>query len=79
VSVFQPAFHLIVPLRPTHVEAIATLKEVFPMQEDLPPRDQNAVGGGWRVAVQSLTEVERVSGVGRHDEENYRLFRIGWC
>lgn len=78
-SVFQPAFHLIVPLRPTHAEAIATLKEVFPLEEDLPPRDKNAVGGGWRVATKSLTEVERVSGVGRHDEENYRLYTIAWC
>ncbi|BGP15756.1 hypothetical protein JCM10213_007948 [Rhodosporidiobolus nylandii] len=79
VDAFAPAFHLIVPLRPTHAEAIATLKDVFPLQEDLPPRDSSAPGGGWRVAVQSVTEIERVQGVGRSDEENYRLFRIGWC
>ncbi|GAA6027686.1 hypothetical protein JCM8097_007982 [Rhodosporidiobolus ruineniae] len=79
VKAFTPAFHLIVPLRPTHAEAIATLKDVFPLREDLPPRDETAPGGGWRVAVQSLTEVERVQGVGRSDEETYRLYRIGWC
>ncbi|GAA5830828.1 hypothetical protein JCM11251_001090 [Rhodosporidiobolus azoricus] len=79
VAVFSPAFHLIVPLRPTHAEAIATLKDVFPMKEDLPPRDANAPGGGWRVAVQSLTNIERVQGVGRSDEETYRLYRIAWC
>ncbi|GAA5849740.1 hypothetical protein JCM8547_000550 [Rhodosporidiobolus lusitaniae] len=79
VHVWEPAFHLIVPLRPTHAEAIATLKEVFPMQEDLPPRDPNAPGGGWRVAVKSLTEIERAAGVGRADEEKYRLYRIQWC
>ncbi|GAA5968814.1 hypothetical protein JCM11641_000741 [Rhodosporidiobolus odoratus] len=78
-SVFSPAFFLIVPLRPTHAEAIATLKDVFPLKEDLPDRDDKAVGGGWRVAVESLTEIERVQGVGRADEENYRLLRMGWC
>ncbi|GAA6020837.1 hypothetical protein JCM10207_001674 [Rhodosporidiobolus poonsookiae] len=79
VKPFSPAFHLIVPLRPTHAEAIATLKDVFPLREDLPPRDAKAPGGGWRVAVESLTEVERVQGVGRSDEEKYRYMRIGWC
>ncbi|GAA5885747.1 hypothetical protein JCM6882_007552 [Rhodosporidiobolus microsporus] len=79
VPVFEPAFHLIVPLRPTHAEAIATLKDVFPMKESLPPRNPNAPDGGWRVAVQSVTEIERVQGVGRADEENYRLYRIQWC
>ncbi|BGP47713.1 hypothetical protein JCM10450v2_003578 [Rhodotorula kratochvilovae] len=73
---YRPAFHLIVPLRPTHVEAIASIKEVFPRQEDLPPRGE---GEPWRVAVESVTEIERVQGVGRSDEENYRLYRIAWC
>lgn len=72
---YRPAFHLIVPLRPTHVEAIASINKVFPMREDLPPRKE---GEPWRVAVESVTEIERVKGVGRADEENYRLLRIGF-
>ncbi len=75
-AVFRPAFHLIVPLRPTHAEAIASIKEVFPKKEDLPERKE---GEPWRVAVETITEIERVQGVGRADEENYRLYRIGWC
>lgn len=75
-AVFRPAFHLIVPLRPTHAEAIASIKDVFPKKEDLPERQE---GEPWRVAVETITEIERVQGVGRADEENYRLYRIGWC
>ncbi|GAA5881901.1 hypothetical protein JCM16303_003458 [Sporobolomyces ruberrimus] len=71
-----PAFHLIVPLRPTHVEAIASITKVFPLKESLPDRTE---GGAWRVAIQSTTEIERVKGVGRADEGSYKLFRIGWC
>ncbi|GAA6059620.1 hypothetical protein JCM10212_004123 [Sporobolomyces blumeae] len=76
VPVSSPAFHLIVPLRPTHVEAIASITSVFPSRSDLAPREP---GESWRVAIQSVTEIERVKGVGRADEASYRLFRIGWC
>lgn len=76
-SGYRPAFHLIVPLRPTHVEAIASIDKAFPKREELPARmsDQDP----WRVAIEEVTEIERVHGVGRSDEETYRLFRIGWC
>lgn len=72
----SPAFHLIVPLRPTHAEAIASIDKVFPSKESLPTRQH---GEPWRVAIQSTTEIERVKGVGRADEGSYKLFRIGWC
>ncbi|GAA5850912.1 hypothetical protein JCM3766R1_003999 [Sporobolomyces carnicolor] len=75
-SVSGPAFHLIVPLRPTHVEAIASITKVFPSKESLEARTS---GEPWRVAIQSITEIERVQGVGRADEGSYKLFRIGWC
>lgn len=72
----SPAFHLIVPLRPTHTAAIATLDEVFPRAEDLPARKEGEPG---RVAVKRHREVGRERGVGRSDEASYRLFEIGWC
>lgn len=72
----DPAFHLIVPLRPTHTPAIESIAKVFPRAEDLPPREED---GEWRVAVKSLSEVEREKGVGRADEGAYRLYEIGWC
>ncbi|GAA5989056.1 hypothetical protein JCM5350_003642 [Sporobolomyces pararoseus] len=75
-SVSDPAFHLIVPLRPTHVEAIASITKVFPSKESLP---EKKAGEAWRVGIQSVTEIERVKGVGRADEGSYKLFRIGWC
>ncbi|GAA5904222.1 uncharacterized protein JCM6883_006413 [Sporobolomyces salmoneus] len=71
-----PAFHLIVPLRPTHAEAIASITKVFPSKESLSERKE---GEGWRVAIQCVTEIERVKGVGRADEGSYKLFRVGWC
>lgn len=70
------AFHLIVPLRPTHQLAIASIAETFPAAEDLVGRRKK---GDWKIAVQSVVEVERVRGVGRVDEGSYRLYRIGWC
>ncbi|GAA5990899.1 hypothetical protein JCM10908_000070 [Rhodotorula pacifica] len=75
---YRPAFHLIVPLRPTHAEAIASIDRAFPKKEDLPPRRLHD-DEPWRVAIEEVTEIERVHGVGRSDEETYRLFRIGWC
>ena len=72
----DPAFHLIVPLRPTHTPAIESITTVFPRAEDLPPREED---GEWRLAVKSLLEVERERGVGRVDEGAYRLYEIGWC
>ncbi|GAA6001094.1 uncharacterized protein JCM10292_006371 [Rhodotorula paludigena] len=73
----RPAFHLIVPLRPTHAEAIATIELVFPKREALEPRASD--DAPYRVAIETVTEIERVQGVGRSDEENYRLYRISWC
>ncbi|KAL8293476.1 hypothetical protein RQP46_000177 [Phenoliferia psychrophenolica] len=70
------AFHLIVPLRPTHQLAIASIAEVFPMAEDLVAKRRK---GEWKIAIQSMVEVKRVRGVGRVDEGSYRLYRIGWC
>lgn len=71
-----PAFHLIVPVRPTHLEAIATIPKVFPSQSELgPPK----LGEGWRVAIKNTTELERTKGVGRSDETKYILYEIGWC
>ncbi|GAA5941961.1 uncharacterized protein JCM15063_004257 [Sporobolomyces koalae] len=75
-SAASPGFHLIVPIRPTHVEAIASIAKAFPTQEQLGERKE---GQPWRVGIQSTTEVERVKGVGRADEGSYRLLRIGWC
>ncbi|KAK4698417.1 hypothetical protein P7C70_g7859, partial [Phenoliferia sp. Uapishka_3] len=70
------AFHLIVPLRPTHQLAIASIADVFPMAEDL---EGTRKEGDWKIAIQSMVEVSRVRGVGRVDEGSYRLYRIGWC
>ncbi|KAK4047984.1 hypothetical protein OIV83_005018 [Microbotryomycetes sp. JL201] len=71
-----PAFYLIVPVRPTHLDAIATIPKVFPLQEDL---ERPKVGEGWRIAIKRTTELERTKGVGRSDETKYILYEIGWC
>lgn len=72
----EPCFHLIVPVRPTHTAAIASIAEAFPSEISLPERQP---GEPWRIAVRRLEELPRVKGVGRADEEKYRLYRIGWC
>ncbi|KAM0787896.1 hypothetical protein ACM66B_003945 [Microbotryomycetes sp. NB124-2] len=72
-----PAFHLIVPVRPTHLDAIATIPKVFPMQRDLDKTLK--LGQGWRIAIKNVTELERTKGVGRSDETKYLLYEIGWC
>lgn len=72
----EPAFHLIVPCRPTHAAALKSIGEAFPLKETLEPRKE---GEPWRVGVLELTELERIKGVGRADEETYRLYKIGWC
>ncbi|ORY49296.1 hypothetical protein BCR35DRAFT_310817 [Leucosporidium creatinivorum] len=71
-----PAFHLIVPLRPTHTAAIASIAQVFPLAEELEERKE---GEAWRVAVKRMRELGREKGVGRADEGSYRLYEIGWC
>lgn len=69
-------FHLIAPLRPTHVEAIASITEVFPRASSLPPREE---GDDWRIAITSTENLDREWGVGRNDELGYRSWTIQWC
>ncbi|SCV74405.1 BQ2448_6837 [Microbotryum intermedium] len=76
-SVPSPAFHLIVPLRPTHSKAIGSIATVFPLASDLAPR--STPESPYRVAIKRVTELQRVKGVGRADEESYWLYEIGWC
>lgn len=73
-----PTFHLIVPLRPTHTAAIATITEVFPMSASLPIRE-NDESSSWRMAIKNIEEIDRIKGIGRADEGGYRLYNIGWC
>lgn len=79
-SYTKPTFHLIVPLRPTHTVAIASITKVFAYATDLPPRSKLIEGGEeWRLAIKTVEEIGRSRGVGRADEGGYRLFEIGWC
>ncbi|KDE05254.1 hypothetical protein MVLG_04389 [Microbotryum lychnidis-dioicae p1A1 Lamole] len=76
-SVPSPAFHLIVPLRPHHAKAISSIATVFPLASSLPPR--TSPNDPYRIAIKRMTELQRVKGIGRADEESYRLYEIGWC
>lgn len=66
-----PAFHLMVPLRPTHKAAIATIEEVF-------PRLANVDADYHGVVVRVREDVDRVKGIGRADEQGYRRYEIVW-
>lgn len=71
----RPAFILIAPLRPTHTAAIQSITSVFPLAKELLPERE---GDELRLAIVEVTELEREWGVGRADENGYRLFRIEW-
>lgn len=75
-DVANPAFHLIVPLRPTHIPAISSIPLSFPEASSFAPREE---GEDWRIGVKAMSETGRVRGIGRVDEGGYRLFEIGWC
>lgn len=74
-SSIVPLFILIAPLRPTHIAAIASITQVFPHRDDLPPRKAD---GEYRLAIVEMEEAVREFGVGREDERGYRIFRISW-
>ncbi|KAK4053213.1 hypothetical protein OIO90_003987 [Microbotryomycetes sp. JL221] len=70
----EPMFYLIVPVRPTHLEAIKTIPKVFPLVNEL----SKTTGQEWQIATKNVTELERTKGVGRSDETKYILYEIGW-
>ncbi|KAI0789517.1 putative methyltransferase-domain-containing protein [Abortiporus biennis] len=79
-------FHLIIPIRSTgrHEGMGGTVWEVFPLapsSSSLPtfvasPRPLEAKKGD--LAILSCERIGRVDGVGRADETEYVLFKIGW-
>lgn len=71
-----PSFHLLVPLRPTHTQAIATIADIFPLATSFETRN---IGEAWRLGVVELQQLERTRGIGRADEGGYRIYRICWC
>ncbi|SGZ35115.1 BQ5605_C064g12777 [Microbotryum silenes-dioicae] len=44
-----------------------------------PPSHTHIPDDPYRVAIKRMTELHRVKGIGRADEESYRLYEIGWC
>lgn len=63
-------FWLIYPERPTHQQELDSVKETFFDSAPFPSND------GIRVLDEE--RIERKRGIGRADEERYRLWRIGW-
>jgi Lysine methyltransferase len=66
----KPAFHLVIPLRPTHLTEVDSIREVFGRHDAV---------GEWQLAVLEELELEREDrGVGRADETRYVRWRVGW-
>ena len=66
-------FWLIYPERPTHQQELDSVQEAF---FDSAPALSN---DGWVLRALDEEAIERKRGIGRADEERYRLWRIGWC
>jgi len=65
-------FWLIYPERPTHQQELDSVQEAFFGSAPVP---SNA---GWVLRALDEECIERKRGIGRADEERYRLWRIGW-
>jgi hypothetical protein len=73
----RPAFHLVIPLRPTHLIEVQSIREAFDQHDD--DDDGVAAAGEWRLAVLEEHELEREDrGTGRADETRYVRWRLGW-
>ena len=66
-------FWLIYPERPTHQQELDSIQEAFFDSAPVPSND------GWILRALDEEPIERKRGIGRADEERYRLWRIGWC
>ena len=66
-------FWLIYPERPTHQQELDSVQESFFDSAPIPSDD------GWILKALGEERIERKRGIGRADEERYRLWRIGWC
>jgi hypothetical protein len=66
-------FWLIYPERPTHQQELDSVQEAFFDSAPVPSSD------GWVLRALDEESIERKRGIGRADEERYRLWRIGWC
>lgn len=83
----QHAFHLIIPLRPTHASESSTVEQVFPRSENVITRKQETIGrAGDKIYELALTSMELIeceanSGIsGRGDDEVvYAYYTISWC
>ena len=65
-------FWLIYPERPTHQQELDSVQEAFFNSTPIPSND------GWILRALDEECIERKRGIGRADEERYRLWRIGW-
>ena len=66
-------FWLIYPERPTHQQELDSVQEAFFDSALALSND------GWVLRALDEEAIERKRGIGRADEERYRLWRIGWC
>jgi protein-lysine N-methyltransferase EEF2KMT len=65
-------FWLIYPERPTHQQELDSVQEAFFDRAPTPSNDE------WILRALDEERIERKRGIGRVDEERYRLWRIGW-
>ena len=71
-----PAFHLISPIRPTHLHTSASIEEAFPYRDRA--LSSSGTGQAPRLEIVEVKHSARSKGVGRADESSYREYKIEW-
>lgn len=81
----RPAFHLVIPLRPTHVHESESVDKVFPPSSSCGDEARSVRcldGKRWRLVARERQELRAPDGFGRMGESErivpYRLYRIEW-
>ena len=72
-SVYQPVFHLVTPLRPTHTFESSTIEDIFP------PRSETSGQRGWDLVVFSKDSIICEASDDETDGQvEYAYYTIGW-
>lgn len=81
-SALHPLFHLVIPLRPTHLQEAKTVEKVFLKRADILRKRSTEVEHESELAIYSMDTIacDTGSGFSRGEEEvEYVYYKIGWC
>ena len=71
-------FHLMMPVRRTHRAETDTVHNIFPTRGQILANRLSTSQTDYQLAILEEERISRSAGVGRADEIEYRLWKIGW-